>query len=174
MHTYHTILCPALIYSPYPHLKPTRCLFNLAYPKRQHSISPKPLPSTQPYLCLCFGFLLQIIYTYRPFFLLTLLHPSHIFLTELRTFMPRVCGAVCRRRPLKRAVRSASGCCVRAARRLGRKSVLQAHVGVWMWRARGARREVGKRVRRSGRRRDRGSILGGLRFVGAGGVGSWW
>jgi hypothetical protein len=135
--------------------------------------SPKSLPRTQSYLCLCFGFLLQMIYTYRPFFLLTLLHPSHIFLTELRTFMPRVCGAVCRRRPLKRAVRSASGCCVRAARRLGRKSVLQAHVGVWMWRARGARREVGRRVRRSGRRRERGSILGELRFVEAGGVGSW-
>lgn len=43
------------------------------------------------HLCLCFGFFEQIIYTYRPFFLLTLLHPSHSFLTELRTFMPRVC-----------------------------------------------------------------------------------
>jgi hypothetical protein len=68
---------------------------------------------------------------------------------------------------LKRAVRSASGCCVRAARRLGRNKVLQAHVGVWMWRARGARRVVGKRVRRSGRRSERGSILSG--FAGDGG-----
>lgn len=49
-------------------------------------------PQTQPtHLCLCFGFFEQIIYTYRPFFLRTLLHPSHSFLTELRTFMPRVC-----------------------------------------------------------------------------------
>jgi hypothetical protein len=170
MHTYHTILCLCLIYSPYPPLIPSLTLpiSNVSTP-----FPPKYPPSTQSYLCLCFGFLLQIIYTYRPFFLLTLLHPSHIFLTELRTFMPRVCGAVCRRRPLKRAVRSASGCCVRAARRLGRKSVLQAHVGVWMWRARGARREIGRRVRRSGRRRERGSILGELRFVEAGGVGSW-
>jgi len=31
-----------------------------------------------------------MIYTYFPPFRLTLLHPSHSFLTELRTFMPRV------------------------------------------------------------------------------------
>ena len=114
-----------------------------------------------------------MIYTYRPFFLLTLLHPSHSFLTELRTFMPRVCGAVCTRRPLKRDVRSEMpglGCRRRSE---GRTSVLQAQVGVWMcvcmervrratWRARA------KMVRRSGRRRERGSILlGCIR-------GLWW
>lgn len=31
------------------------------------------------------------MYTYLPPFLLTLLQPSHSFLTELRTFMPRIC-----------------------------------------------------------------------------------
>jgi hypothetical protein len=41
------------------------------------------------YLCLCFGFFEQIMYTYLPPFLLTLLQPSHSFLTELRTFIPR-------------------------------------------------------------------------------------
>jgi hypothetical protein len=41
------------------------------------------------YLCLCFGFFEQMMYTYLPPFLLTLLQPSHSFLTELRTFIPR-------------------------------------------------------------------------------------
>jgi hypothetical protein len=31
------------------------------------------------------------MYTYLPPFLLTLLQPSHSFLTELRTFIPRTC-----------------------------------------------------------------------------------
>ena len=31
------------------------------------------------------------MYTYLPPFLLTLLQPSHSFLTELRTFIPRIC-----------------------------------------------------------------------------------
>jgi len=38
--------------------------------------------------CLCFGFFEQTMYT-RPF-LNTTLHPSHIFLTDERTFMPRL------------------------------------------------------------------------------------
>jgi hypothetical protein len=167
MHTYHTILLPC------PHLSTIFLSFTSSRTTSNHPCLFRTLASSpqtnysnraNPHLCLCFGFLLQIIYTYRPFFLRTLLHPSHIFLTELRTFIPRTCGAVCRRIPLKRAVKSASGCGVRVARRFGRKSVLQAHVGVWMWRARGAaRRRVGKRVRRSGRRSERGSILGGMR-----------
>jgi len=102
-----------------------------------------------------------MIYTYRPFFLLTLLHPSHSFLTELLTFMPRECCAACNRRPLKRAVRSSSGC-ARGWRRLGRRRVLQAHVGVWMWRCRKKVREDEKSVRPRGKRRDRGSILADL------------
>ena len=44
------------------------------------------------YLCLCLGFFEQIMYTYLPPFLLTLLQPSHSFLTELRTFIPRTCS----------------------------------------------------------------------------------
>jgi hypothetical protein len=102
-----------------------------------------------------------MMYTYRPFFLLTLLHPSHSFLTELLTFMPRDCCAVCNRRPLKRAVRSSSGC-ARAWRRLGRSRALQAHVAVWMWRCRRKVREDENSMRRRGNRRDRGSILAGL------------
>jgi hypothetical protein len=35
--------------------------------------------------------LLQIIYTYLPFFLLTLLQPSHNFFTDDLTFIPLVC-----------------------------------------------------------------------------------
>jgi hypothetical protein len=102
------------------------------------------------------------MYTYRPPFLLTLLHPSHNFLTELRTFMPRACCASCSRSPLKRDVRSWRGCgCWRAARRVGRRRVLHPQVGVWMWRARRARREEGNTVRRSGNRRERESILAG-------------
>jgi hypothetical protein len=95
-----------------------------------------------------------MMYTYLPFFLLTLLHPSHSFLTELRTFMPLVCGGVCSLRPLKRDVSSLMG-----ERRVGRKSALQAHVGVWMWRVRRAGRREVKTVRRRGRRSDCGSIL---------------
>ena len=34
------------------------------------------------------------MYTYWPPFLLTLLQPSHSFLTELRTFIPRTCCLV--------------------------------------------------------------------------------
>lgn len=45
----------------------------------------------ETYLCLCFGFLLQIMYTYFPPFRRTLLHPSHSFFTELLTFIPRIC-----------------------------------------------------------------------------------
>ena len=37
--------------------------------------------------CLCFGFLEQIIYILP--FLLTTLQPSHMTLTDARTFMPR-------------------------------------------------------------------------------------
>jgi hypothetical protein len=94
-----------------------------------------------------------MIYTYRPFFLLTLLHPSHSFFTELRTFMPRICGAVCSRRPLKRDVRSLRG--------EGRESALQAQVGVWMcvWIERVRRAGRAKSIRRRGRRSERGSIL---------------
>lgn len=43
------------------------------------------------HLCLCLGFFEQMMYTYLPPFLLTLLQPSHSFLTELRTFIPRTC-----------------------------------------------------------------------------------
>jgi hypothetical protein len=116
------------------------------------SLSKPSLPRIT-HLCLCFGFLLQIIYTYRPFFLLTLLHPSHSFFTELRTFMPRVCGAVCSRRPLKRNVRSLRG--------EGRESALQAQVGVWMcvWIERVRRAGRAKSMRRRGRRSERGSIV---------------
>jgi hypothetical protein len=166
-------MCPYLLNHPLiqPCLNP-----------RQYTSLHSPLDKQFPYLCLCFGFLLQIIYTYLPFFRLTLLHPSHSFLTELRTFMPRVCCAgVCRRSPLKRAARSVSGCCAcvcaRSWCRLGRKSVLHAHVGVWMWRARWARRVVGKRVRRSGKRSERGSILGGVlvgTFTGCGSLNGGW
>jgi hypothetical protein len=35
--------------------------------------------------CLCFGFLLHIMYTYF-FFLLTALHPSQSLLTDVRTW----------------------------------------------------------------------------------------
>lgn len=52
------------------------------------------IPEGITYLCLCFGFLLQMMYTYLPPFLRTLLHPSHSFLTELRTFIPRTCCLV--------------------------------------------------------------------------------
>ena len=44
------------------------------------------------------------MYTYFPPFLLTLLHPLHNFLTELRTFMPRICCS---------AIRLLAGVCVR-------------------------------------------------------------
>jgi hypothetical protein len=60
-----------------------------------------------------------------------------------------------------------------SVRRGRRKKVLQAHVGVWMWRARRAKREVGKRVRRRGRRRARGSIVA-VWFVGSVGERWWW
>jgi hypothetical protein len=113
-----SISVPIAISPLHPCLNQCQCSTLHAIPKTHNS-----------YLCLCFGFLLQMIYTYLPFFLLTLLHPSHSFLTELRTFMPRICGAVCRRRLLKREARSATGCW-RSWCRLGRKSVLQAHVGV--------------------------------------------
>lgn len=39
-----------------------------------------------PRTCLCFGFFEQTTYTLP--FLLTTLHPSHMTLTEARTFMP--------------------------------------------------------------------------------------
>jgi hypothetical protein len=137
--------------------------FILAYP----SISTLPhIPSSprSTYLCLCFGFLLQIIYTYRPFFLRTLLHPSHSFLTELRTFMPRDCilaAPLPTLSPANRELRSWTPDCG-ARRRLGRRSVLQAQVGVWMCEVWMRERRVvrgAKRVRRSGRRTARGSIL---------------
>lgn len=137
--------------------------FILAYP----SISTLPhIPSSprSTYLCLCFGFLLQIIYTYRPFFLRTLLHPSHSFLTELRTFMPRACILAApppTLSPANREVRSWTPDCG-ARRRLGRRSVLHAQVGVWMCEVWMRERRVvrgAKRVRRSGRRTARGSIL---------------
>jgi hypothetical protein len=109
---------------------------------------------------LCFGFLLQIIYTYFPFFLLTLLHPSHSFLTELRTFIPLVCSTFCGiRRFDKRDVRAevVVGFVVEI---IGRR---RAHV--WMLRWRG----VVKKRRRSGRRRVRGNIV----VEGAAGEGFW-
>lgn len=165
MHTYFTILRPACSPSPNPirnHLVCPRSLVFVVYPCLAIvSTHLYTILLTHSYLCLCFGFLLQMIYTYRPFFLLTLLHPSHSFLTELLTFMPRDCCAFCNRRPLKHAVRSSSGC-ARAWRRLGRSRVLQAHVGVWMWRCRRKVREGEKNIRRRGSRRDRGSILAGL------------
>lgn len=56
--------------------------------------------SEPTHLCLCFGFFEQMMYTYFPPFLLTLLHPLHSFLTELRTFMPLTCSpALLRARP---------------------------------------------------------------------------
>lgn len=104
------------------------------------------------------GFFEQIIYTYLPFFLRTLLHPSHSFLTELRTFMPRVCcctndctadcDCACTRNPLKREIRLCVGDW--QDERAGR----EPHV--WIERA-GVR--MAKTVRRSGRRRARGSIV---------------
>lgn len=69
--------------------------------------------------CLCFGFLLHITYT-RPF-LLTTLQPSHMRLTEERTFMPRERIGVaveCHGRVDGRCVRSTTKMLVR------RKSVL--------------------------------------------------
>jgi hypothetical protein len=143
VHTYHTVLRLAISLFNVVRLISTRVIrfadvragrvrsmsFNLAY---QH-VSPPPFHpyplKHQTHLCLCFGFLLQIIYTYLPFFLLTLLHPSHSFFTELRTFMPLACALFCNSKPLKRAVRSSSGC-ARDGRRLGRNKVLHAQVGV--------------------------------------------
>jgi hypothetical protein len=130
--------------------------FILAYPQSAHCL-PNTHNNAATHLCLCFGFLLQIIYTYLPPFLRTLLHPSHSFFTELRTFMPRVCCAPCMRSPERRDVSA-----LRTDGRARRSSGLQAHVEVWMWvwreRARWLVRGKRKRVRRMGRRRDRGSI----------------
>ena len=58
------------------------------------SVSPMVIRSHVAYLCLCLAFFEQIIYTYFPPFLLTLLHPSQSFFTELRTFIPRICCLV--------------------------------------------------------------------------------
>jgi hypothetical protein len=187
--TYSTFLPSSSLFAPsHDHLSPRshRSLI-LAYHTLARFLS---TPSnTATYLCLCFGFLLQIIYTYRPFFLRTLLHPSHSFftwakvsdrshfvprslLTELLTFMPRVCSAS----PLKRDVRSwmpALGCWRRSE---GRRSVLlQPHVGVcmcvWIERVRKAVvRGRAKSVRRSGRRRERGSMV----TVWEVRIGGWW
>ncbi|KAK7188756.1 hypothetical protein PSPO01_05389 [Paraphaeosphaeria sporulosa] len=117
-----------------------------------------PSPSSQSqkesdgtYLCLCFGFLLQMMYTYFPFFLRTLLHPSHSFFTDDRTFMPRVC------------------CCIRSPANRDDKLAMAGDdwrhgraAGVWS-----AREMVGRRagvaaerkVRRSGRRSVCASIV---------------
>lgn len=64
--------------------------------------------------------------------------------------------------PLKRLVSSCSADCACDGRVARRKNVLQEHVGVWMWNwrvERWARRKVGMRVRRRGRRRERGSMF---------------
>jgi hypothetical protein len=166
MHTYDTLcaflsfMCSFILPLSSPRLLPSQpftspihpCLPLISPLSQKSCILPRQI---QTHLCLCFGFLLQIIYTYLPFFRLTLLHPSHSFLTELRTFMPRFCGAVCSRSPLKRVVRSASV--------LGRESALQAQVGVWMcvWMKRERRAGRAKRVRRRGRRRERASMVVG-------------
>jgi len=51
-----------------------------------------------PCLCLCFGFSEQMIYTvpgpFFPPFLLTDLHPSQSFFTELLVFIPRICSPI--------------------------------------------------------------------------------
>ena len=85
--------------------------------RRRISTTPcKSLPADEStYLCLCFGFLLQIMYTYFPPFRFTLLHPSHSFLTELRTFIPRICCRVMNGllfAPCRLRFRSASSHCV--------------------------------------------------------------
>ncbi|KAF9735267.1 hypothetical protein PMIN01_06672 [Paraphaeosphaeria minitans] len=122
--------------------------------------------SDTTYLCLCFGFLLQIMYTYLPFFLRTLLHPSHSFFTDDRTFMPRVC--CCIRSPANRDDRLAIG-----------EDVLWRHgraAGVWRARERVDRRAgvVERKVRRSGRRSVRASIVAaGEGIVFAIGAGGW-
>lgn len=101
-----------------------------------------------------------MIYTYFPFFLRTLLHPSHSFFTLDRTFIPRVC-CVCPpiRTALNRpasAVMLVVGPAVRGAEAaiVGRSAELQ------VWRVRlGAAMAEERRVRRSGRRNVRASIL---------------
>lgn len=112
-----------------------------------------------------------MIYTYRPFFLLTLLHPSQSFLTELRTFMPRTCCAsgpdtigavICvpSRSPAKRVRRLLVWDC----ESVGRAFVWRERTGV----------RTAKRVRRTGRRSARGSILVVASWwMGASEVGSW-
>jgi hypothetical protein len=97
-----------------------------------------------------------MIYTYLPFFLRTLLHPSHIFLTELRTFMPRVCVCDCTLNAANRVDRSKLEVGVsRSAVRRGEEvlCIERAHAVV---RRSGA--EV-KRVRRSGRMRVWASMV---------------
>jgi hypothetical protein len=94
-----------------------------------------------------------MIYTYLPFFLRTLLHPSHSFLTDDRTFMPRVC--CCIRRPVNRAVRLVI---------VGEAALLLCRhgraAGVWIARVMvGRRAGVERKVRRSGRREVRASIV---------------
>lgn len=113
-----------------------------------------PSSTLKTHLCLCLGFFEQMIYTYLPFFLLTLLHPSHSFLTELRTFMPLVCctspdagaGAPIRS-PAIRVSRLGVGAWLHAS--VGRA----AEINVWSERMGRA-----KSVRRLGRRRARASI----------------
>lgn len=140
------------------------------------SVSPAPTQSPHPshpsphkknpltHLCLCFGFLLQIIYTYFPFFLRTLLHPSHSFLTELRTFIPLVCCCcVCSRKPLNRELSSAK---VFGFRRIEGRCCERVEVWIERAAAEGSAGRVDRRVCRSGRRRVRGSIA-------AAGLGDW-
>ena len=94
------------------------------------------------------------MYTYFPFFRLTLLHPSHSFLTELRTFMPRTCVRVC-------------DCILRPAKREMRVEALEGesvgrHKSVHVWIAFVEileRSGAVKRVRRRGRSSVRGSMV---------------
>lgn len=127
----------------------------------------------QTHRCLCFGFLLQIIYTYFPFFLLTLLHPSHSFLTELRTFMPRVC--CCCDDDNDNDNDADDGACLRAQKPPGNEAgVFRRGLGTG-WhecRARAKKSECGGEAERSVRRRSGARSVGdGMVTEGEGGVG---
>ena len=82
---------PCLFKNQHTRLSKLLAIPSLCNPQPPPSPCTRDIEKRKTHLCLCFGFLLQMIYTYLPPFLRTLLHPSHNFLTELRTFMPRTC-----------------------------------------------------------------------------------
>lgn len=117
-----------------PSLCSSKTTITLAYHKYTLASPQQTTQDSPTYLCLCFGFLLQIIYTYFPPFRLTLLHPSHSFFTELRTFMPRICCRATARivPPLFSSCRFRMAA-VRESVGLLRVTVVVLIARVWVW-----------------------------------------